>query len=253
MASSSKKFCLKWNDFQQNIVNTYYNLREDSEFCDVTLVCEEDQQIEAHRSILAASSPFFSSILRKNRHPHPMIYMRGFKASDLVAVVDFIYNGEAKVNQDDIGRFLALAEDLHLKGLARSQIKSPEPFIKSEETHYKQETSKEFDMNTISTFEDDLVVQAGKICVPNNEDLKTQLDSMMVMAEDGEIKYECTICGKTAKTTKWATAKLNMRGHIETHIEGLSFPCNQCDMVSRTSNGLRLHVRKHNDKEPQIK
>ena len=229
----------------------------------MTLVCEEDQKIEAHRNILAASSPFFSSILRKNRHSHPMIYMRGFKVSDLVAVVDFIYNGEAKVNQDDIDRFLTLAEDLHLKGLAKSQkdtsddaraqIKSPEPSIKSEESHYKQETSKEFDMNTISTFEDDLVVPADKMCVPSNDDLKTQLDSMMVMAEDGEIKYECTVCGKTAKTTKWATAKLNMRGHIETHIEGLSYPCNQCGMVSRTSNGLRLHVRKHNDKEPQTK
>ena len=50
-----------------------------------------------------------------------MIYMRGLKARDLVAVVDFIYHGDTNIYQDDLDEFLALAEELQLKGLARSQ------------------------------------------------------------------------------------------------------------------------------------
>ena len=77
MTNSCEKFCLKWNDFQQNIVASYKDLRKHFDFSDVTLVCEEDNQIEAHRIILTTSSPFFKAVLRKNMHSHPMIYTRG--------------------------------------------------------------------------------------------------------------------------------------------------------------------------------
>ena len=49
-----------------------------SDFSDVTLACEDGQQIEAHKVILAASSPFFQNLLRRNRQVgYPIIYMRG--------------------------------------------------------------------------------------------------------------------------------------------------------------------------------
>ena len=47
-----------------------------------------------------------------------MIYMRGIKALELVAIVDFIYQGEANIYQEDLDGFLALAEELQLKGLS---------------------------------------------------------------------------------------------------------------------------------------
>ena len=117
MTYSSDKLCLKWHDFEQNIVSTYKELRKETDFSDVTLVCEEEYSIEAHRVILAACSPFFSNVFKRNKHSHPMIYMRGLKAKDLVAIVDFIYHGEANIYQEDLDEFLALAEELQLKGL----------------------------------------------------------------------------------------------------------------------------------------
>ena len=73
----SEKLCLQWNDFQDNIKIAFGNLREDKDFADVTLACEDGQQVEAHKVILAASSPFFQKLLRRNKHPQPLIYMRG--------------------------------------------------------------------------------------------------------------------------------------------------------------------------------
>ena len=70
----SEKLCLKWNDFQENANTAFGSLREDAEFADVTLACEDGQQIEAHKVILAASSPFFQNLLNRNRHPQPLIY-----------------------------------------------------------------------------------------------------------------------------------------------------------------------------------
>ena len=55
----SEKLCLQWNDFQDNIKSAFGYLKEDNDFTDVTLACEDGQQVEAHKVILAASSPFF--------------------------------------------------------------------------------------------------------------------------------------------------------------------------------------------------
>ena len=39
-----------------------------------------------------------------------MIYMRRLKADDLVAMVDFLYYGEANINQESLEVFFGLAE-----------------------------------------------------------------------------------------------------------------------------------------------
>ena len=69
---------MQWNEFQENIKNSFGNLRENNEFADVTLVCEDGHQVEARKVILPASSPFFQKLLGRNQNPHPLIlYERG--------------------------------------------------------------------------------------------------------------------------------------------------------------------------------
>ena len=255
MAYSSEKFCLKWNDFQQNIISFYHDLRKDSDLCDVTLVCEDNHQLKAHKIILIACSPFFSSVLKRNKHSHPMIYMRGIKAKDLEAIVDFMYLGEANIYQDDLDNFLALADDLQLKGLSKGQNNTKdddqdkliEPkqhkpqrkhILGPDDKFYQSSASEEIQIKAVDTYEDNIIipVDTGMLHSPtdtNKEDIKAQLDSMMVKAEDGETKWICTICGKAAKGKDWGIAQYNMRKHIETHMEGLSYPCKQCGKVFR--------------------
>ena len=114
----SEILCLQWYDFKDNVNSAFKKLREDKEFTDVTLACEYGQQMEAHKVILASSSPFFEDILRKNKHPHPLIYLKGFQSQDFVSILDFLYFGEAKVYQEDLDSFLAIAGEIQLKGLA---------------------------------------------------------------------------------------------------------------------------------------
>ena len=106
--ANSEKLCLQWNDFEQNIVTAFADLREDKDFTDVTLACEDGQQVEAHKVILASSSPFFKELLRKTKNPHPLVYMRSLKSEDLLAIMDFVYFGEAKVLQKILILFLPL-------------------------------------------------------------------------------------------------------------------------------------------------
>jgi len=118
----SEKFCLRWNDFETNISGAFREIREDKDFFDVTLACDDDQ-IQAHKLILSACSPFFRTILRRNRHEHPLLYLKGVKYADLVSVLNFMYHGEVNVAQEELNSFLAVAEDLKVKGLTQN---SPE-------------------------------------------------------------------------------------------------------------------------------
>ena len=75
----SDKLCLQWNDFRENITTAFRSLRHDNDLSDVTLVCEDGEQVEAHKVILSASSPFFQKILKRNKHPNPMIFRYAVK------------------------------------------------------------------------------------------------------------------------------------------------------------------------------
>ena len=115
--STQDKFCLKWDNFQENINNVFGSLRKNTDFSDVTLACEDGYQVEVHKVILAASSLFFRNILQRNKHEHPLIYMRGMKSEDLVAIMDFLYYGEANMVETNLGNFLNIADELNLLGL----------------------------------------------------------------------------------------------------------------------------------------
>jgi len=115
---SSEKFCLRWNDFETNISVAFRELREEKDFFDVTLACD-DSQVQAHKVILSACSPFFRHILRKNPHQHPLLYLKGVKYKELLCVLNFMYMGEVNVAQEELNSFLAVAEDLRVKGLTQ--------------------------------------------------------------------------------------------------------------------------------------
>ena len=260
MSSYSEQFCLKWNNFQENIASSYNELRKDTEFSDVTLVCEDKQHIEAHRLILIASSPLFESIMKRHKHSHPIIYTRGLGTKDLVAMVDFIYLGEANIYQEDLDGFLALAEELQLKGLTGAQenslIKEESEILNYLPKPQKKTTPKRDNNMVVETYdkkplENNALVPLfeGKnasskniLIDPDNEDVKAKIISMMEKILEGEFNWRCTVCGKMTKGSK-----THMSRHIESHIDGVSYPCNQCGNISRSSASLQVHIsRNHN-------
>ena len=251
----SEKLCLQWNDFQENVKSSFAKLRGIADFIDVTLVREDGHQIEAHKVILAASSPFFETVLKKNKHSHPLIFMRGMKSIDLVAVVDFLYFGEATVFQENLESFLAIAEELQLKGIqdskdhnesAETMFFSPSTKLENNTSHITSnsiaiEITTEANKNENSA----LAIPKTKLLSSDIQDLDSTVKSMMETSQntimDGNCKRAkiCKICGKEGPPTA-------IKNHIEAnHLEGLSIPCNQCDKTFRSRSALCRHVSIH--------
>ena len=105
---------------------SYLRSKRKGEF-DVTLAFD-DNQLQAHKVILSACSPFFRSVLKKNPHQHPLLYLKGVKYEDILSVLNFMYHGEVNVAQEELNSFLAVAEDLQVKGLTQKNDKQCQPF-----------------------------------------------------------------------------------------------------------------------------
>jgi len=73
----------------------------------------------AHKVILSACSPYFRSILARHPHQHPLLFLRGVRQQDLANILDFMYHGEVNVAQEELNTFLAIAEELQVKGLTQ--------------------------------------------------------------------------------------------------------------------------------------
>ena len=244
---TDEKLCLKWNGFQDIVQTSFAQLKSDTDFTDVTLACEDQTSIKAHKIILSACSPFFKKLLKTQAHPHPLIYMRGMKSNELAAMVDFIYLGEASVFQEQLETFLALAEELELRGLNGSSEEKaaeyPKEYFTQNERGVDLDQKQNKTEGLISNVKYKTKIFEGEI-VPIQQtkakqnsivepDTMAQIQSMIKKRIDG---YFCTNCDH--KSNKIS----HMREHVESHIEGLEYPCNLCNKVYRSSVSLRMHL-----------
>ena len=255
----SEKLCLQWNDFRENVDSAFKSLRNDKKFTDVTLACEDGQQIEAHKIILAASSPFFEKILQKSKHPHPLIYLKGFQSKDFVSIMDFLYFGEANVYQEDLDFFLAIAEEIQLKGLTGQS--SGDLIEKEEQTEHSEPVHKSnilfrksTELQTDTEAKEEVPKKSSKaVAIPSQSstDLEALVEKVKSMMQKGEkmipsghirngtpkleTSYICKVCGMEGRNYV-------IRSHIEAnHLEGLSIPCDYCDKTCPSRNALQKH------------
>ena len=240
--SAPENFCLKWRQFYQNVGDSLSELLNDSDLCDVTLACDDDEQIEAHKVVLAACSPFFKNIFKKKNHSHPFVYLRGIQKEDLVSVVNFIYNGEVNIAQKDLERFLAVAGDLKLKGLTqRDELEN----VDDDRSFEKDQSNREVDLDKDlvgTSVNDDLEVVDNienftKIGEENEQELQTKQsidnNAQEMIFKQGDV-WKCKMCGKESKD------KSNIKKHTEVHT-GISYFCQSCGKSFSSKNSLHGH------------
>jgi len=178
-------------------------------------------------------------ILKRNKHPHQVIYMRRLKGEHLIAMVDFLYYGEANVDRESLDSFLGLAHELRLKGLAETAELHDREFRTKEETKiveklHNQTTSTILRplnfYNSLATSE----CPPTTLITTEGHQLEEQVKSMMRVTENNitsgkrTVKaYACTACGKEGH-----------QGIILTHIEANHIASNishACDICGKTS------------------
>ena len=270
------KFCLKWNEFEANLTQSFRELRGTQKHLDVTLATDDGHQIEAHKIILSAGSDFFSDIFSKTNHPSPFIYLKGIKKVELESIIDFMYNGEALVAQDELNKFLEIALELQVKGLQNNMDNKNEEVGKktvplniprTSETESTEENITEYftevadrkmkPINVLDNIEPNVQNSFDKLedVSPDEFDLVKSEEDNFVSSTNPELdfrleqmisknlgQWQCKVCGKTAKR------KQVIRDHAETHINGVSHSCNFCSKLCTTRNSLKVHIFRNHSK-----
>jgi len=280
-----ERYNLAWNEFDKSTNLAFRNLLLDTEFADVTIACDDDKQITAHKVILSACSPFFRNILLRNPHQKPLLYLRGLKHEDIEAILRFMYLGQTEVNQSNLEHFLTAAKDLEVKGLNESLSKSgsplafnqnkPESKFKPHEEQYGFNESS-FDKVQFGTDE----VQARQSGVQQKPIEIQTLDSYhlendnsdwdnsnivdTIDEEEGGIynlgypvdsltndnSYVQNKDGKypCGQCDYQPGTKTLLRRHQQSKHQGVKFPCDRCDRKFSSPDGLRVHIYQHEGK-----
>ena len=228
-----EKFNLSWNDFESNACSSYRKLVNDTHFTDVTLACDDNRQIKAHKVVLSSSSPVLKQILLGNPHQHPLIYLCKVKYSSLESLIKFIYLGQTEVAQSELQDFMSMAEEFEVEGL-KSKL---EQINEDKNNGSVKEKSEELSFeNSSLTFvmKSELIsselVSLDQLNFVNNED-KCEART------DGN-ELQCNQCFRNFSNIS------NLQQHKNSSHEGVRHPCDQCEYKGTTKSNLKRHKHK---------
>ena len=242
----SEKFCLKWNDFHSNVSKSFGMFRNEEYLHDVTLVSDDHNKVPAHKLVLSACSEYFKDIFQNNQHSHPLLCLDGISSSDLKNILDYIYNGQVEIYQDNLDRFLVVAQRLKLEGLSKENDMEEEVAneafdnVLKEEAEIQETPTTEYSNTEVKTKrkvpKEKTENSVGTIAITSSDDVNAinqKVNECMEKQSDGS--YRCNVCGKNMMHM------YNMMKHIETHMDGLTFNCPICQKSFRSRNSLYGH------------
>ncbi|XP_063987737.1 zinc finger and BTB domain-containing protein 14-like [Diachasmimorpha longicaudata] len=122
---AGEQFSLVWNSFPTNLSSGLYSLLSDEHLVDVTLAAE-GKILRAHKLILSVCSTYFRDLFKGNNCKHPIVILKDVNYRDLYAMLQFMYQGEVNIKQEDISSFLKVAETLQIKGLTKDKNENKE-------------------------------------------------------------------------------------------------------------------------------
>ena len=232
--NKSDKFTLQWNDFANNVSESFATLREEEDLFDVTLVSEDLIQLSAHKVVLSSCSPVFKQLIKSSTHPHPVLFLRGVGLRSLEYILDFIYYGQVDIFQDHLNDFYDLAQDLKLKGVSTEDVeKKKQDDVLDETTPVVQNTSKQIKKEVSTPLENDSTIYTDDV------DFESTINGMM---EKVGSMWHCKVCGKEYTSKN----KSSLNNHVElNHMPGFTHKCKMCPQIFSTKRSLTTHNFKY--------
>ena len=240
---------LKWRDFQANAAHSFENLRGTDNFCDVTLVSEDQRKVLAHKVVLAGSSQYFHNVLKNTNDSHPLLCLNEVQITELNYMIDYIYKGEVQVPQEQLDSFIKCAQRFQLEGMIQTQEETNKNHNVDEKISCKVKITKNQEAEPLKTEMTEtkiLAVQSGEF--QDIEELEDKLEKMFHRLPDPpggqiprrpDLKYVCSLCGQKSRF------KGHAKEHAETHLKGQSFPCQNCTKTYKSRNSFRSHLIKN--------
>ena len=228
-------------------------MRDDKEFADVTLISEDKVKFSAHKIFLKSCSNVFKFILDGNSHANLNMFLSGVSSINLGFILDYIYYGEVNLFQEQLDSFLESAQKLEIEGLLSTENNQNDHELNTKDEFHEEDIqpSQSKDEQTV----EDKIIERIQKNAPSQrqyrrflslqDDTKFDVGSMTAMEIDLKMRelyqkvdgvWRCLACDYSTTHSSG-----NMRIHVETHLEGLSYKCTLCSKEFRYRNSLMCH------------
>ena len=211
-----------WRNYSEHLESMMKELMVNEDFADVTLVTEDKKCLKANSHVLSACSPVLKEIFNNEKYSRTIMYLRGIQFSEMEAILQFIYLGEATFQEERTTEFLAVGRSLEIKGLG--PVKTETNYENFDEP-FNDTTGA--DKNEMSGVED-------TICEKLDEKI---IDDTNEATEGPKNKYDCRECNKTY------TRSLNLKKHKKSVHQGLKHACSMCDYHVTNQGTLARHIQ----------
>ena len=260
-----------WKNQQDDIQVMFRNLYIEKSHADITLVCDDQVEVEAHKIVLVACSPFFRRVIQATEQS--LIYLDGFTRNEMESMLEFMYLGEAEIAEERLEGTLKMFKDLEIRDdedivSVENELKeeSHEKNISEDEeiaikssTHITNDESEELDgeddggddgvegntdrgenQEKIS----DPVNTGNGLACPHCPKLFRRGYNRKVHIERVHNKsrpWSCQFCQKTFAT------RSDLRQHLASHGLGKTLKCEQCGREFNNRDSASLHRKQHSN------
>ena len=265
------KLSIQCDHFEDHIKTAFSKLRENEDYVDVTLACAEDQ-VQAHKVIVASFSPILAGILKRQKSNHPVIYLKGIKSVDLINVVNFMYEGQVSLAASNLDSFFDVANELQVEGLfhrdeveintemdespleaANGDVMDRSDMDGTDEKVIVKVESEDSDIQTdyldygneqevgeVSDVQSDFfvnhnVANVGGDCEAVWEPPNIN-NNLKMFTSAGNGKWSCNVCNKMIIGNK-----SQMKRHVIIHVPGQEVSCNICGNVFKNKYSFESH------------
>jgi len=114
---------LKWNDHHSLFFVGAEELCESEEYTDVTLAAGT-KFFSAHKLVLSICSPYFKRLFKHLGKDKSVIFLKDVDHRHLDLLLQYMYKGEIKVQEDELVAVLNAAQGLEIKGLYENNTNS---------------------------------------------------------------------------------------------------------------------------------
>ncbi|KAL7638588.1 UNVERIFIED_CONTAM: hypothetical protein RMT77_011160 [Armadillidium vulgare] len=120
---------LKWNNHSSSLLRSLTKVQSKEQYCDATIACQ-GKYFPVHRIVLSTCSEYFEEIFERIQNQHPYIIFKDIEPREMELLLNYMYQGEVNVLQENLPMLIKAAEALKIKGLAVPDdipVKEPPP------------------------------------------------------------------------------------------------------------------------------
>ena len=258
---------LKWpNHFQHLKSMITIMFKSIDSTTDVTLVCDDGKEINAHKVVLCASSNFLNNAISRNENLKK-VSLKGIQHQEMKSILEFMYLGVVKVSQDKINEWIYAAKILEVHEFEKiggfrkqdrankvackeckikfrdNQTLSRHIQTKHEEVTYACEKC-DYQTHRKDTLREHIHIKHLKTkftCSSCNfEGNRRAVSDHKLVAHKGKI-FHCSYCDYQAKNRYY------LNQHKKINHDGIIYDCKECDFKAPRKSQLKYHVMNHED------